>query len=279
MKDISYKFDYLIGLAVLEYGANEAKNFDQIDASSIVIDEKLDKKIYRLIAKKAREPKIKKIKKISFRVAVAAMLIMSIMFIGIMTISSLREALWNAIIKWYDDYISITFVQETINSTEAVPPQTEPPTEDSAAGVIASPDEVTEQVTEAPTEGAEEVPEVNAPTIVAPTEILEYRKPYVGTDYTEIELIKDISYYSLEYYIGEEWTFIYWQDIYVDDEQLTDSDGVEVKNVLIGEHNGVFVLAKEGEPNLLTWTDGEYLYTISGILTENEIIEIAKTVK
>ena len=64
MKDISYKFDYLIGLAVLEYGADEAKNFDQIDASGIVIDEKLDKKIYRLIAKKAREPKIKKIKKI-----------------------------------------------------------------------------------------------------------------------------------------------------------------------------------------------------------------------
>ena len=279
MKDISYKFDYLIGLAVLEYGADEAKKFDQIDASGIVIDEKLDKKIYRLIAKKAREPKIKKIKKISFRVAVAAMLIMSIMFIGIMTISSLREALWNAIIKWYDDYVSIAFVQETINPTEALPPQTEPPTEDSAAGVIASPDEVTEQVTEAPTEGVEEVPEVNTPTVVAPTEILEYRKPVVPDTYTEMEWTKDLTYYMLEYYEGETSKFLYWQNVYAGDEQFVDSEGAEVKDVLVGLYRGVFILGAGEDPNTLMWTDGEYLYTITGSLTENEIIEIAKTVK
>ena len=72
MNNTNDRLDCLIGLAMFDYAKGYEEEYDAIDTSDVVIDERFDKRIYRLIGKKEREPKVKKIKKISFRVAVAA---------------------------------------------------------------------------------------------------------------------------------------------------------------------------------------------------------------
>ena len=258
MNNTNDKLDHLIALAMFDYGAEETAEFEAIDDTDIVIPKSFDRKIYRLIARKKRESKIKKIKKISFRVAVAAMLIMSIMFVSIMSISSLREAIWNVIVKWYDDYVAIIFTQGEPKATDELP------------GIMATDKEGVLTNDEEKVEGE--------PEASPPTEILEYKKPVVADVYREVELEKIVSYYMLEYYVEDEWRFIYWQTVYEEDEQKFDNTQAGSKNVSIGTYTGVILLKEEGQ-NSITWTDGEYLYTITGCLTESQLIEIAKTVE
>ena len=121
--------------------------------------------------------------------------------------------------------------------------------------------------------------EDNVQTVVPPTEILEYRKPVVSDAYTEMELEKSKLCYMVDYYVGDEWKFLYCQNIYDGEEHRFDNADAEVKNVFINTYNAVIVLPEENEPNTITWTDGEYLYIINGFLTEDELIEAARTIK
>ena len=257
MNNANDRLDYLIGLAMLDYAADEVAEFDAIDDTGVTIDESLDKRIYRLIGKKERELKARKIRKISFRVAVAAMLVMSVMLLSMLLISGVREAIWNAIVKWYDDYLAVVFVSDETDMSAQM-------------GEQKSDEKVNGQ-----TPGSEEINDVQA---ALPTQILEYRKPRVLDVYGEVELEKHVSYYTVDYYIGEDWIFVYWQNLYDKEEQIFDNMETEVKKVSIGIHGGV-VLTKEEGQNTITWTDGEYLYTITGYLTESQLIEIAKTVE
>ena len=269
MNSSNDKFDYLIGLAMLDYAAKEAEAYDAIDDSDISVDEEFDKRIYRLIGKKEREPKIKKIKKISFRVAVAAMLIMSIMFISIMAISGLREALWNVIVKWYDDYIAVIFVP---NETEATDQQNKPSesvedTGKESVGVVETNDNT----------GVIDEETSNSETY--PKKILEYRKPIVSNEYMEMELLKESALYMIDYYINDEWVFSFQQNVKAQDEEQFDNAGMEIKNISIKGGQAILLLSSNGEPNMITWNDEQYLYTINGFLNESELIEIAETVE
>ncbi len=260
MNNANDRLDYLIGLAMLDCAADEVAEFEAIDDSGVAIDGSLDRRIYRLINRKEREFKARKIKKISFRVAVAAMLIMSIMLLSMLLISGVREAIWNAIVKWYDDYVAIVFVQRELEATDLQ-------NTDSFFGVSA-----TDKVSDG--EKVDDVLEASPPT-----EILEYKKPVVSNVYTEVELAKNDGYYMIEYYKGETNKFIYWQKIYTDKELFFDNIEMNAKEISINAYSGMLVLNGEEEPNSITWTDGEYLYTIDGNLSESELIELAETVK
>ena len=260
MNNANDRLDYLIGLAMLDYASDEVAKFEAIDVSDVVIDESLDRRIYRLINKKEREFKARKIRKISFRVAIAAMLVMSIMLLSMLLISGVREAIWNAIVTWYDDYIAIIFVQEEPKATDLQ-------NTDSFSGVSA-------------TDKASDGEKVDGALEASPpTEILEYKKPVVPDVYTEVELVKNDVCYMIDYYKDGKRDFLYCQNIYDGEEQRFDNAMIESKVVLIDKYSGIIVLKEENEPNTITWTDGEYLYAIDGNLSENELIELAKTVK
>ncbi len=107
------KFDYLINLALLDCGDKDYEMFMSIDETKVIVDENLNKKVFRLIRKKEREQKTTKVRRVAIMVAIVAMLIMSICFITIMAIEPIRNAIWHVIVEWHDDYISVKYEPET----------------------------------------------------------------------------------------------------------------------------------------------------------------------
>ncbi len=244
MNGINDKLDYLIGLALSDYAAEEVEAFEAIDASDSVIDEDFDKRIYRLIAQKAEKPKVKRI---GIRVAIAAIIIVSLMLITIMSISGIREALWNAIVKWYEDYVAIAFVEPSPEVIDI----------DVSSGNIV----------------------VDTSKANFQKEILEYKKPTVSGEYVKETIYEGKAVFGQDYYLNGEWQFSFYQKVYTVKVQKIDSKGKELKNITVGEYDAIIAISQTNEPNILIWMDGEYLYTINGYLSENELIELAKTVK
>ncbi len=47
--------------------------------------------------------------------AVIALVVMSTAFAAMMSVSAIRNAIWNTIVEWYDKYISIDYKRDNLN--------------------------------------------------------------------------------------------------------------------------------------------------------------------
>lgn len=59
-------------------------------------------------AKRGPAPILRQLK----RVAVIALVVMSVCFAAVLSIEAVREAIWNAIVEWYEESIAVSFVCE-----------------------------------------------------------------------------------------------------------------------------------------------------------------------
>lgn len=71
----------------------------------------LSERIKRRIIRRAKRGTVT-VMQYAKRVAVIALIVMSIGFAGVLSIDAVRAALWNAIVEWYEEYIAVAFVQE-----------------------------------------------------------------------------------------------------------------------------------------------------------------------
>ena len=244
------KFDYLINLALLDCGDKDYEMFMSIDETSVVVDENLNKKVFRLIRRKEREQKAIKVRRVAVMVAIITMLIMSVCFVTIMAIEPIRNAIWNTIIEWHDDYISVKYEPET-EQNQATEPEEQPSTEKPTDEII----------------------------IIPPTTIEEVRKP----TYT-IEGAQEVSFSNStvavsEYYVGEDLAYIFTQYLLKESEKYFDSESAQVTSIDINGHTGTLLTYSEKTEKSLIWNDGEYVYVmLSYALSREEMINIAKSV-
>ena len=105
------KYDYLIAMATLDAKNNDVEMFEKLDTSDVVLSDQVVRKINRLIKTSHRNPDkhITKVKMVLSRVAVVALVVISIMFTAMMSVSAIRNAVWNVIVEWYDKYISVSY--------------------------------------------------------------------------------------------------------------------------------------------------------------------------
>ena len=101
------KLDLLISLAALGCSDDDIKAFDNLDDSNVVLSKEFNKKKAQIIKKYNAQSFNVGIKKFSIRLLVAVLIIMSLSLITIMAVGPVREALFEAIVEWYDDYITI----------------------------------------------------------------------------------------------------------------------------------------------------------------------------
>lgn len=103
------KLDALILLAGDVLMEKNVKYANSIDTSDCIISKYTDRKIKRYI-KKASMPREQKMWILATKRVVAVLLITcTILFVGAMSIEAVRNELWNAIVEWYDEYISVRF--------------------------------------------------------------------------------------------------------------------------------------------------------------------------
>lgn len=105
------KYDYLIAMATLDAKNNDVEMFENLDTSDVVISNQVVRKINRLINTNQRnqDKNINKVRMFLSRVAVIALVVISMMFTAMMSVSAIRNAVWNVIVEWYDKYISVDY--------------------------------------------------------------------------------------------------------------------------------------------------------------------------
>jgi len=103
------KLDYLIALAAIGCGEDDVEMFNNLDTSGVVFDKSFYRIRDRRIRQYRRKPFVNAFKKIMSRVAVVVLAILSAGMITVAAIPSLRNAVWGAIVEWYEDYITINY--------------------------------------------------------------------------------------------------------------------------------------------------------------------------
>lgn len=246
------KLDLLIQLAFLEGGRRDVELFESIDDSDVVLSRRLTRRVKRTIAAKEREGTTVRIKHVLTRAVAAALIAMSLTLVILLSVSATREAIFNAVVEWYDDYFAVQFGGEQSDSSGA-PETTEP---------------IPPETTEKP-----------APT--PPATVEEIRKPTYLPNGVEEEIVgQSQSTCVYEYYIGDEWVGSFRQDVLDDSKKYFDSEGAITENVFVNDYTGLFISYSKNNMQILVWSDEEYVYIFeTEVLSVEDIISMAESVK
>ena len=106
------KFDYLIALATLDARDDDIEMYEELDNSDVELSERITNNIEKLIRKESRTERLNRIRKTLSKVAVIALVVISVIFTVMMSVSAIRTAIWEIITEWYEEYIAIGYKPE-----------------------------------------------------------------------------------------------------------------------------------------------------------------------
>ena len=118
------KLDYLIALAAIGCGEDDVEMFNNLDTSKVVFDKSFYRIRDRRIRQYKRKPFVNAFKKVMSRVAVVVLAILSAGMITVAAIPSLRNAVWGAIVEWYEDCFAVRYEATTGEEAETRYPET-----------------------------------------------------------------------------------------------------------------------------------------------------------
>ena len=110
------KNDKLDALIMLSGDVLIAKNVDLYRNAGVPILKRprsLDKKVQKSINKEGRMQEFGAFYKYGRRVAAALLIACSISFAAVMSVKAVRTTLWNMIVEFFDEYLSVSFINET----------------------------------------------------------------------------------------------------------------------------------------------------------------------
>ena len=233
--------DVLIDLAVNDCLNKEDDEFDRLVTSSVSFSKSYMRRRKHIIRKFKYAPMMTTVKKIGSRAAMFAGVLLTVVLITAMSVSALREAIVEAVIEWYNDYVSIRFETEapTENHSEE-PSETEKPWD--AAMTVRKPRNIPE--------GVEEI-------------VLLDSKVMVLIDY----YVDNVLWASYNQTIMEE------QNVYVDNE------AVIIDQIDVHGYEAVIFQYAAKEQTVIMWNDGVYIYRIYTYGTIDELISLAKSIE
>ena len=249
------KLDYLIALASIGCGEDDVEMFNSLDTSSVVFDKSFYRIRDRRIRQYKRKPFVNAFKKVMSRVAVVILAILSAGIITVAAIPSLRNAVWGAIVEWYEDYLTINYEMpdDEIEETEGVN------SADTETGQDSEPSE----------------------EIVAPKWIEEVKTP----KYYQEGLIEDIAVQGktqiiVDYYLGENLFYSYKQLTFSEDAMYIDNVAATVQDIEINGYKAYLVEFVDSSHKKIIWSDGLYIYQLTTELCEFDLlITVAKSVE
>ena len=249
MHNKSDKLDHLIALAAMNCAEEEAKEFKKLDTSNVEFDSSYYKKRKQIINKCKRRPAARLTKMFAIRVAAALMILITIGCVTIGCVPEWREAIFNAIVEWYDDCFAIRYENPEGQERETDPEkQTSPETE------------------------AE---------IVVPTYIEEIRKPKnLPEGVWEDVLAATQTTINIDYYFNEEYLFSFSQLLLKPHDNYIDNEDGDVSYAKINGYDATVVDYTNKNEIYIFWSDGEYSYHIASTECDVEtLIKYAESVK
>lgn len=103
------KFDHLISLAATKCTEEEAKKLNELDTSGVEFDKAYYRKRSRIIRKYRGGYKASGFAVMAVKLAAAAVIIVALLAVLIGCVPGLRQAIYDAVIEWYEEFLSIRF--------------------------------------------------------------------------------------------------------------------------------------------------------------------------
>lgn len=249
--EINDKLDLMIAYSAKECGSDDVEMFRSLDTTEVSLSKEFYIKKNRTISRYKRKPALAVLRKCLVRAAVALMAVMAFGFLTVMAIPDLREAVFEAVAEWYENYISIRFEPGESAASESA---------DKASDTTGEP-------------GGEQI-------AVPPTTIEKVMKPTYIPDGAEEDVLKNSkSSVVIDYYVGEDLILSYQQTPYKNKDKFYDNQASVYYNIFVNEYNAVALEFGSGEKAIL-WTDGVYYYYVnSSVLGIDELTRIASSVK
>ena len=246
------KLDMLIRLAISDCNKEELENFRNQDTSDVVFSRRYYRRRRQVINRFVYRRELAMLKRVTSKVAMVALIVMSAAFVTIMSISSLRTAVFNAIVEWYEEYISIR-LEPTTDETESEPTRSIDP------NILAQPAMLSDEV--------------------LPSTIRDFRKPtYAPKGGEERILAQNSNMNVIDYYVGDELQYSFRQRVIDDSDKSFDNIGIKLCAVEINGYEAV-VLENTNKTELsIVWEDSEYFYYIVSYLDLEKTVLIAKSV-
>ena len=247
------KLDMLIRLAISDCNKEELENFRNQDTSDVVFSRRYYRRRRQVINRFVYRRELAMLKRVTSKVAMVALIVMSAAFVTIMSISSLRTAVFNAIVEWYEEYISIR-LEPTTDETESEPLASIDP------NVLAQPAAISDEV--------------------PPSTIRDFRKPtYVPEGVEEGIIVKNQNGYLIDYYSEGELQYSFRQRVIDDADKSFDNVGVELCAIEINGKKAIILQSCDKSEMYVMWEDSEYHYRILSYLGLEETVLIAKSIK
>lgn len=251
------KLDMIIALAAKDCGNDDVELLDNLDVSEVALDKHFHRRKTRIVEKHKRYPTMLALKKGILRVAIVLMVIMSLGFTTIMAISPMRKAIFEVVIEWYENYLTIRYEQ------------TDKDVNDAGGG---EGNEIKDN---------DENPPINDSVITPPTVIEEVRKPTaLPQNVVEDIVMQNKTFVCIDYYESGELVYTFNQmslevrDIYLDNE------GVILETVDINGNPGTVIQHTEFSGVSIVWSDGEYIYQmITQSKSLDELIHLCRSVQ
>lgn len=247
MLNNSDKFDHLIALAAMKCADEEADELNSLDTSSVSFDPSYYRKRSKVIRQYKHKPRDRRSTAVRLAVAIAAAVIVMSLLIG--CVPRLREAIYNAIVEWYNDYFSVRYEDPDGKEKETL---------------------YEEESTTANELGAD-----------APIYIEDIHKPTdLPEGVWEDVLSENNTHIIIDYYCGDEYLFSFTQSLLKPIDRYVDNDEVNVKYIDINGNNATVIeyIGKK-EINII-WSDNEYSYHIFSTECDlSTLVEYAKSVK
>ena len=162
------QLDLLLRVAMRGYEDDEVSSLLALDTSIVVHDRQYKTRMKRYLKKIEERQRDSVFHVVFMRVVVPLLVLMSLAFALIISISATRQALWQVIVEWYDEYVQISF---------------EPP--------------------ESVTRSQDESDQATIP--VAPSSVEQVRKPTYLPDGLEEEVVlHSKKIVSIDYYQGDD---------------------------------------------------------------------------
>ena len=246
MLNNSDKFDHLIALAAMKCADEEADELNSLDTSSVSFDPSYYRKRNKVIRQYKYKPNGRRSTAVRLAVAIAAAIILMSLLIG--CVPRLREAIYNAIVEWYNECFSVRYEDPDGKEKET---------------------------------GYEEESTTEAESVVAPTYIKNVRKPTdLPEGVWEDVIVENNTQIMLDYYLGDEYLFSFTQSLLKPIDRYVDNDEVNVKCIDINGNNATVIEYIGKKEISIIWSDSEYSYHIFSTECDlDTLVEYAKSVK
>ena len=234
------KFDHLISLAATKCTEEEAKKLNELDTSGVEFDKAYYRKRSRIIRKYRGGYKASGFAVMAVKLTAAAVIIVALLAVLIGCVPGLRQAIYDAVIEWYEEYLSIRFDGSGIPEIETDEDDGIPPTY---------------------------IEEYHKPTNL-PEGVWE-----------DVVLDKNTQIY-IDYYNGEEYLFSFTQCVLGSSDTYLDNEGAIITSIKINDNDATVIEYQTKPEKFIIWKDGEYAYQIfSNTIGIVELIEYAKIVE